>query len=222
LSPASALSTTRRAAEKIDDTRRHCQDETFYDIAISTTEFSLTAWQARIYPGAAVRPRLFLLAGLTSILMTGASALAQAPLPILRGIVLTANGEGRAYFEDPSTGTLGAYLPRDTVGDSQIEEIRDDRVVLRRGRDLVHVLLGGPSPALASEGTDPGSPPPSMDSATPVSPPVPVIQPARTPSTDPIIGNGQPWLERLGIPPRALSRAIEQALPAQDSDNLEE
>jgi hypothetical protein len=161
------------------------------------------------------------LAGLTSIMMTGASALAQAPLPILRGIVLTANGEGRAYFEDPSTGTLRAYLPRDTVGDCQIEEIRDDRVVLRRGSDLVHVLLGGPSPALASEGTD-TSPPPRVDSATPVSPPVPVIQPARTTGTAPIIGNGQPWLERLGIPPQALSRAIEQALPAQDSDNLEE
>jgi class 3 adenylate cyclase len=29
-------------------------------------------------------------------------------------------------------------------------------------------------------------------------------------------------LERLGIPPRALSRALEQALPAQDSDNLDD
>jgi hypothetical protein len=182
----------------------------------------LTAWQARIYPGAAVRPRLFVLAGLTSILMTGASALAQAPLPVLRGIVLTANGEGRAYFEDPSTGTLGAYLPRDTIGDCQIEEIRDDRVVLRRGSELVHVLLGGPSPALASEGTDTGSSPPPVDSATPVSPPVTAIQPSATTGTAPIIGNGQPWLETHGIAPRALSRAIEQALPAQDSDNLGE
>jgi hypothetical protein len=182
----------------------------------------LTPRQARIYSGAAVRRRLFVLTALTSIMMTGASAVAQAPLPILRGIVLTANGAGRAYLEDPSTGTVGAYESRDTVGDSQIEEIRDDRVVLRRGSELVHVLLGGPSPALASEGTDTGSPPPPVDAATPVSPPVSAIQPAGTTGTAPIIGNGQPWLETLGIAPRALSRAIEQALPAQDSDNLGE
>jgi hypothetical protein len=169
-----------------------------------------------------VRRGLFVLAGLTSIMMTWASALAQASLPILRGIVLTANGEGRAYFEDPRTGTLGAYAPRDAVGDGQIEEIRHDRVVLRRGGELVHVLLGGPSPALASEVTDPGSPAPRVDPATHAPPPASAVRSAQPAGMAPTIGNGQPWLESLGIPPRALSRAIEQALPAQDSDNLDD
>lgn len=34
----------------------------------------------------------------------------------------------------------------------------------------------------------------------------------------PIIGSGQPWLDRLGIPRGALSRAIESAVSAQESD----
>ena len=34
----------------------------------------------------------------------------------------------------------------------------------------------------------------------------------------PIIGSGQPWLDRLGIPRGALSQAIESAVSAQESD----
>jgi len=125
---------------------------------------------------------------LASLLMTSSVALAQ-PLPVLRGIVVTQRGEGRAYFEDPHTGTLAAYASGDLVGDSQIEAIYDDRVVLRRGSELVQVPLGG----------------------------LAVSRP--NPAAGPTIGNGQPWLDRLGIPPQAFSRAIEQALPAQDSDD---
>jgi hypothetical protein len=148
---------------------------------------------------------------LASLLMTSSVALAQA-LPILRGIVVTHSGVARAYFENPHTGALGAYAPGDLVGDSQIEAIYDDRVVLRRGGDLVHVLMGSSSPTISSETTEVGRPP----DATAASPVAAVYQP--DPTARPIIGNGQPWLDRLGIPPQALSRAIEQALPAQDSD----
>jgi len=149
---------------------------------------------------------------LAGLLMTSSVAFAQ-PLPILRGIVVTQSGEGRAYFEDPRTGALASYAPGDLVGDSQIETIHDDRVVLRRGSEFVQVLMGGVSPTIPSEAAELDSP---LDgtTATPVSA---VYQP--DPTTGPIIGDGQPWLDRLGVPPQALSRAIEQALPAQDSDD---
>lgn len=150
---------------------------------------------------------------LASLLMTSSVALAQ-PLPILRGIVVTQNGEGRAYFEDPRTGTLASYASGDLVGDSQIEAIHDDRVVLRRGSELVQVPMGLLSPTVSSEAVEVGPSPRATDAA-PV--PAEVYQP--NPTAGPIIENGQPWLDRLGIPPQALSRAIEQAVPAQDSDD---
>ena len=143
--------------------------------------------------------------------MTSSVALAQGP-PILRGIVITQSGKARAYFENPRTGTLAAYALGDLVADSQIEAIHDDRVVLRRGSELVQVLMGGLSPTIPSEATEVDRPP----DATAASPVPAVYQP--DPTAGPIIGNGQPWLDQLGIPPQALSRAIEQALPAQDSD----
>lgn len=159
-----------------------------------------------------MRSPLFLVAGLLAILVVSPSAVAQGPLPILRGIVLMESGEGRAYFEDPRTGMQAGYAPRDTVGDCQIEQIQEDRVVLRRGSELVQMLLGAQAPA--------GGRSPRSTGSTAVSPPSSAIR--STPGAAPIIGNGQPWLDRLGIPLQALSRAIEQALPAQNSDNLDD
>jgi hypothetical protein len=52
---------------------------------------------------------------------------------------------------------------------------------------------------------------------------MPVYRP--NPKGGPTIGNGQPWLDRLGIPPEALSRAIEEAQqfsPGPDADNLKD
>ncbi len=84
-------------------------------------------------------------AGLLLVLSLSWYAGAQAPLPILRGIVVMPTGDSRAYFEDPQTGNLAGYAIRDVVGGSRIEEIRDDRVVLRHGGDAVHVFMGGAS-----------------------------------------------------------------------------
>jgi hypothetical protein len=167
-----------------------------------------------------VRRRRSFLAGLLPILVIVSSAWAQVPLPILRGIVRTQHGEGRAYFEDPRTGTLAAYASGDIVGDGQIEEIHDDRVVLRQGGELVQVLMGASASTVASEAGETAGPSPGVTASTPVQPPAPVPNPTGGPT----IGNGQPWLDRLGIPPQALSRAIEQAIPAQDpdSDNIKD
>jgi hypothetical protein len=149
--------------------------------------------------------------------------LAQTSQPVLRGIVITPSGEGRAYFEDPTTGVLGAYAVGDVIDGNRIEQIREDVVVLRRGDEVIRILLGS---APESETSVPGA----VAAAPVVSPPVgpapgvmPVYRP--NPKGGPTIGNGQPWLDRLGIPPQALSRAIEEAQqpsPEPDSDNLKD
>jgi hypothetical protein len=124
----------------------------------------------------------------------------------LRGIVVMPTGESRAYLEDGLTGQLGGYSVSDVVGDSRIEEIRDDRVVLRRGADAIHVFIGGVSSAGPDDRASASSaPPPAASGVEPV----------------PAIGSGEPWLEHLGIPPQALKRAIEAA-PTKSPDNLED
>jgi hypothetical protein len=141
------------------------------------------------------------------LLLSVSCAWAQAPL-VLRGIVLTHSGEGRAYFEDPHTGVLAPYAVGDTVGDNRIEEIQDEYVILRRGDHLIRMVMGSAPMTVVADRVSRVSPPPAL--------PFPVYRP--NPTQGPTIGNGQPWLDRLGIPPQALSRAIEEALPAQDSD----
>ena len=165
------------------------------------------------------------LAALFLIFANVSCAWAQSPLPALRGIVLTHSGEGRAYFEDPQTGVLGAYAVGNFVGDNRIEEIQDEHVVIRRGDELFRIVMG----------SSPGSVAPSRDEValdsqqTPRPPeraPAPAVMPVYRPNPTggPTIGNGQPYLDRLGIPSQALSRAIEEALPAQDpdSDNIKD
>ncbi len=169
----------------------------------------MTARERRIYSDAAVR-RLLLAA---LLLLPGVSFVgAQAPGPILRGIVLTHSGTWRAYFEDPATGALGPYAVGDIVGDGRIEEIQDDVVVLRRGSEVVRIVMGS-APAVSVSPLS-SAPPAPVSAAAPA--PTPVYQPDAT--TGPTIGNGQPWLDRFGIPPQALSRAIEEALPPQDPE----
>jgi hypothetical protein len=159
------------------------------------------------------------------ILLNSLCAWAQSPLPALRGIVLTHSGEWRAYFEDPGTGILGAYTVGDVIGGNRIEQIQDEHVVLRQGGEVVRILMGsspGPEPSAAdSVIKDDQQALGSLPS--PASPAVmPVYRP--NPTGGPTIGNGQPWLDRLGIPPQALSRAIEEAHPVQDpdSDNIKD
>jgi hypothetical protein len=146
-------------------------------------------------------------AGLLFVLSRSWYAGAQTPLPILRGIVMMPTGDSRAYFEDPQTGNLAGYALRDVVGDCHIEEIRDDRVVLRHAGNVVHVFMGG-----ASATHDPGNRVSASISPAPL---------ASSAESGPVIGNGEPWLDHLGIPPKALKRAI-AAVPTKGSDNLED
>jgi hypothetical protein len=123
----------------------------------------------------------------------------------LRGIVVLPSGESRAYLENAQTGNLTGYAIRDIVGDSRIEEIRNDRVVLRRGDHVIHVFIGG----VSSTGDA------AYRASASIGQPAPKVEPA------PTIGSGEAWLDHLGLPPKALSRAIEAVL-TKGSDNLED
>lgn len=67
------------------------------------------------------------------------------PKPRLYGILLGPDQSSRAYLEDPRTRRVFGYRIGDSVADSKVEEIRADRVVLRRGGEVYEVLLRDPS-----------------------------------------------------------------------------
>lgn len=146
-------------------------------------------------------------------LLMAASVAAAEPLAILRGIVVTQYGEPRAYLEDPHTGKIRAYVAGDAVADGHVEAIHEDRVVLRRGNERVQLLMG----PLASAPEDGAA----TARATPEGPSGPAVY-RPNPDGGPIIGNGQPWLDRLGISSDALSRAIDQAPPPQDRHDIDD
>jgi hypothetical protein len=151
---------------------------------------------------------------------------AQAPHPVLRGIVVTAEGQGRAFFEDPATGALGAYAVGDVIDGNRIEQIQEDAVVLRRGDEVIRILIGSAPDSEASPGSA-VAPSPAVSQPPPGPRPAPGVMTVYRPNSTsgPTIGNGQPWLDRLGIPRQALSQAIGEAQqPAReaDSDNLKD
>jgi hypothetical protein len=159
------------------------------------------------------------------ILANLSCAWAQAPLLVLRGIVVRPDGQGHAYFEDPTTGALGAYAVGDVIDGNRIEQIRDDAVVLRRGDEIIRILMGSAPDSEASPGSTVASSP-AVSQPPPGPRPTPAVMPVYRPNPTggPTIGNGQAYLDRLGIPPQALSRAIEEAAPPEepDSDNLKD
>jgi hypothetical protein len=126
-----------------------------------------------------------------------------APKPRLYGIVLLPEGRGRAYLEDIQRRRVFAYSIGDLVGDARLEQIKSDRVVLRRGGEAFEVLLHDPSKprqAAAPSGVQspeaggvgrpaasrpPGSvPPPAPGIRAPGRPRVAVPPPAPPPSAE--------------------------------------
>jgi hypothetical protein len=139
---------------------------------------------------------------------------------------VTADGQGRAIFEDPTTGALGAYAVGDVIDGNRIEQIREDAVVLRRGDEVIRILMGSAPDSEASPGSTVAS---SRAASEPtLGPrPTPGVMPVYRPnsSSGPTIGNGQSWVDRLAIPRQALSQAIgevHQPVQEADSDNLKE
>ena len=79
-----------------------------------------------------------------SAMATGPPA-PPAPRPRLYGIVLLPEGRGRAYLEDVQRRRVFAYSVGDLVGDARLEQIKSDRVVLRRGGETFEVVLYDPA-----------------------------------------------------------------------------
>jgi hypothetical protein len=133
---------------------------------------------------------------------TGAAAVPPAQRHRLYGVVLLPEGGGRAYLEDIQRRRVFAYSLGDLVGDARLDQIKVDRVVLRRGRETFEVLLHDPAkprqaaapPGVQSPGAGPAgrpavgraptvAPTPGPVQRTPVRPRVPT-PPHVPPSTD--------------------------------------
>jgi hypothetical protein len=130
----------------------------------------------------------------------GASA-PPAPKPRLYGVVLLPEGRGRAYLEDVQRRRIFGYSEGDLVGDARLEQIKSDRVVLRRGAETFEVLLYDPSkprqsaapsgvqsPEVGGVGRPPTvrppTPPPGAGVRTPGRPRVPVPPPVAPPTVE--------------------------------------
>lgn len=125
-------------------------------------------------------------------------AVAQTPLasaakPVLHGVVI--NGTTRlAYIEDPVAKRVFGYKTGDTVAGGQLEQIEDDRVVIKRPEGPLEVKL-----------KDPSKPKPVASAPAPprVAPPLAGTVPAITPTVPGVLPSPQPGAPRV---PGALRR----------------
>jgi hypothetical protein len=128
----------------------------------------------------------------------GGTAAPPAPKPRLYGVVLLPEGRGRAYLEDVQRRRVFGYSEGDLVGDAKLEQIKSDRVVLRRGSETFEVLLYDPakprqsaapsgvqSPEAGGAGRPPAArpptPPPGVGVRPPLRPRAPVQAPVPAP-----------------------------------------
>jgi hypothetical protein len=118
-----------------------------------------------------------------------------APKPRLYGIVLLPEGRGRAYLEDVRRRRVFAYSVGDVVGDSRLDQIKSDRVVMRRGTETFEVLLHDPSKPRRASVQSPQTGAAGRPAAARPSVPAPVPAPAPVPG---IRAAGRP---RAGVPP---------------------
>lgn len=107
------------------------------------------------------------------------SSVASVAKPILHGVVI--DGATRlAYLEDPITKRVFGYKTGDTVGGGHLEEIEEDRVVIKRPDGPLEVKLRDPSkpkPPVGASRPSPGV----LPRATPPAGASPA--PSTTPST---------------------------------------
>jgi hypothetical protein len=140
-----------------------------------------------------------------------APAAPPAPKPKLYGVVLLPEGRGRAYLEDAQRKRIFAYSVGDVVGDARLEQIKADRVVLRRGSESFEVLLYDPS-----KPRQPGPPagvqsPEAGGVGRPVPGRVPVPGPVPAPGVPP--GVRAPVRPRVAVPPPAAPPSGESPEP---------
>jgi hypothetical protein len=127
-------------------------------------------------------------------------AVANAPKPLLHGIVLGGNDGPRAFIQDPRTRRVYGYGVGDQVGESRVDEIKTDRVVLRQGADVTEIMLRDPAkpkpppppPVAAASPTFPGQPPIPGAPGVPPQPRVPAMGQPPQPFGQPPQPFGQP------------------------------
>jgi hypothetical protein len=132
-----------------------------------------------------------------------APAAPPAPKPKLYGIVLLPEGRGRAYLEDVQRRRVFAYAVGDEVGDARLEQIKSDRVVMRRGAETFEVLLHDPTKPRQPAGPSGVQSPEAGGAGRPVvgRPPVPAPTPVPVPT--------RTVRPRVGVPPPAPPQGTE-------------
>lgn len=141
---------------------------------------------------------------------TGAPVTPPAPRPRLYGIVLLPEGRGRAYLEDVQRRRVFAYSVGDLVGDARLEQIKADRVVLRRGGETFEVLLYDPAkPRQAAAPSGVQSPETGAAGR-------PVIRRPPAPTPSPGSGVRAPGRPRAPIPPPVPPPGTEEQEPNEE------
>jgi hypothetical protein len=135
-----------------------------------------------------------------------------APKPRLYGIVLLPEGRGRAYLEDVQRRRVFGYSVGDVVGDARLEQIKSDRVVLRRGGETFEVMLYDPSKPRVQSPEAGGVGRPGVG-RPPGSAPAPV-SPGSVPS--PVPGLRGPVRPRVAVPTAPPPSAESQEQPTEE------
>jgi hypothetical protein len=97
------------------------------------------------------------------------------PKPRLYGVVILPDGQARAYLEDVQRHRVFAYSIGDSLAGGRVEQIQGDRVILKRGGEVLEVLLHDPSKPK----------PPAPGVARPAQPPAEVQPPRPLPGQAP-------------------------------------
>jgi hypothetical protein len=103
------------------------------------------------------------------------------PKPVLHGVVM--DGErSRAYLADPVAKRIFGYAVGDTVGGGRLEQIADDRIVIRRAEGTIEVPLQDPAKSRPAT-TPPSATPPPAPQPNPAPPlaatPAPTVKPSQ-------------------------------------------
>ncbi len=121
-----------------------------------------------------------------SEVVEGAS-LGPAAKPVLYGVVID-RGTRLAYIEDPATKRVFGYKTGDAVAGGQLEQIEEDRVVIKRPEGPLEVKLRDPSKpkpvASAPKPPQAVAPRAGVQPVSPIAPPVPAF-PSPAPPRNP-------------------------------------
>jgi hypothetical protein len=76
--------------------------------------------------------------------VVAAAPSSSVPKPVLHGVVVD-GAKSRAYLEDPAAKRVFGYAVGDAVGGGRLEQVTDDRIVIRRPEGVIEVPLQDPS-----------------------------------------------------------------------------